>query len=280
MDAPLVPPDCDLRDARFMPLEVERLRRSKAWLIAKRRPELGFYMMNLWMVSWHEVPTGSLEDDDDVLAHAAMCDPAKWEKVRATVLRGWIKGSDGRLYHPVVAEKARACWGERQAYRNRAAAAREAKRQKRDSLSLSSMTGPVTEPDTDPMTEPVTGLTTALKVKVGVKEDSDSSGLANAKPTESSAANGAAVDLKAAVFGPGLQWLSSASGKSSDRLRSLLGQWCRDHGDAAVMEALQAAQREKPLEPVAWIAAHFAAQQKRKVANSGYIPMHPGAGGD
>lgn len=106
----LVPPDCDLRDFRFMPVDVERLRRSKAWLIAKRNPELGFYMMNLWMVSWHELPAASLEDDDDVLADAAMCDIKRWAKVKDTVLRGWVKGDDGRLYHPVVAEKARDAW--------------------------------------------------------------------------------------------------------------------------------------------------------------------------
>jgi len=34
---PPVPPDADLTDFKFMPLEVERLRRSRAWLICKRR---------------------------------------------------------------------------------------------------------------------------------------------------------------------------------------------------------------------------------------------------
>lgn len=107
---PLTPPDCDLTDFKFMPLEVARLRRSKAWLICKRRPDLAFFMLNLWSVSWHERPAASLEDDDDVLADAAMCPPDKWPKVRAEVLRGWVKCSDGRWYHPVVAEKALDSW--------------------------------------------------------------------------------------------------------------------------------------------------------------------------
>ena len=107
---PPVPADADLTDFKFMPLEVARLRRSKAWLICKRRPELAFYMLNLWTASWHELPAGSLEDDDDVLADAAMCPPDRWSKVRSDIMRGWSKHSDGRLYHPVVAEKVRDSW--------------------------------------------------------------------------------------------------------------------------------------------------------------------------
>lgn len=107
---PPVPADADLTSFKFMPLEVARLRRSKAWLICKRKPELAFYMLNLWTASWHELPAGSLDDDDDVLADAAMCSPDKWAKVRADVMRGWAKHADGRLYHPVVAEKVMDSW--------------------------------------------------------------------------------------------------------------------------------------------------------------------------
>ena len=63
---PLTPSSCDLQDFPFMPLMVARLRKSKAWVKARRNPALGFYMLNLWMFAWHEVPAGSLEDDDDV----------------------------------------------------------------------------------------------------------------------------------------------------------------------------------------------------------------------
>lgn len=116
LPAPLVPAAADLTDFKFMPLEVARLRRSKAWLICKRQPELAFYMVNLWTAAWHSVPAGSLEDDDDVLADAAMCDPHKWSKLRDKILRGWVKCSDGLLYHPVVAEKVAESWQERLEY--------------------------------------------------------------------------------------------------------------------------------------------------------------------
>lgn len=107
---PPVPYEVDLKGFPYMPLEVARLRKSKAWLICKRRPDLGFYMINLWTASWHERPAGSLEDDDDVLADIAMCPPDRWPHVREDVLRGWTKYSDGRLYHPVVIEKALDAW--------------------------------------------------------------------------------------------------------------------------------------------------------------------------
>lgn len=124
MTAPLTPPDCDLTDFPFMPLQVERLRRSKAWLICKRNPALAFYMVNLWTACWHDTPAGSIEDDDDVLADLAMCDPAKWLKIKADVLRGWVKCDDGRLYHPTVSEKAVEAWESKRDQRWRTECAR------------------------------------------------------------------------------------------------------------------------------------------------------------
>lgn len=132
MTAPLVPPEVDLRDFAFMPLEIARLRQSRAWLIAKKNPELAFYMMNLWMAAWHQRPAGSLEDDDEVLLDLSMCKPARWNAVRDQALRGWVKGDDGRLYHPVVAEKVMESWKSKQAQRARTAAATAARHDQRN----------------------------------------------------------------------------------------------------------------------------------------------------
>lgn len=115
-----------------MPLDVARLRRSKAWLKAKRRKELAFYIINLWTGCWHEVPAASVEDDDDFLADLAMCDPAAWDEVREDVLHGFIRCSDGRLYHPVVAEKAKEAWAAKQERRRRDEHERDRKRVERE----------------------------------------------------------------------------------------------------------------------------------------------------
>jgi uncharacterized protein YdaU (DUF1376 family) len=103
----------DLTDFPFMPLYIARLQKSKAWLRCKRRPELAFYMLNLWMRAWHETPAGSIEDDDDVLADAAMCDLRRWAKIKDDLMQGWEKGEDGRLYHPVVTEIATESWADK-----------------------------------------------------------------------------------------------------------------------------------------------------------------------
>jgi uncharacterized protein YdaU (DUF1376 family) len=107
---PLVPPHADLRDFDFMPLDVVQLRSSRTWLRAKRDPALGFYLVNLWTSAWHAIPAGSLEDDDDVLAAAAMASQEEWSRLRAELLRGWCRCEGGRLWHPVVAAKAAAAW--------------------------------------------------------------------------------------------------------------------------------------------------------------------------
>lgn len=104
LQAPLTPPEVDIDGLNYMPLYINRLRNSKAWLVCKRTPEIGFYMINLWMRAWQESPAGSIEDDPDVLADAAGCFPQRWDEISETVLRGWVKCSDGRLYHPVVVE--------------------------------------------------------------------------------------------------------------------------------------------------------------------------------
>lgn len=107
---PLTPADCDLRDYTFMPLEVQRLRDSD--LAALESPTACWSAVLLWCASWHQVPSASLPNDDRVLAQLAGFGRvvAEWKKVREGALRGWIECSDGRLYHPVVAGKAREAW--------------------------------------------------------------------------------------------------------------------------------------------------------------------------
>lgn len=168
--APPIAADADLSDFKFIPLHIDRLKRSKAWLLAKRRPELGFYLVNLWTAAWQQVPAGSLEDDDDELCDKAMCDPKNWPKVREAVLRGWVKCSDGRLYHPVVAEIASESWESRVGYRARTAAARAARKAKRDtgagnvtSTVAASVTENATEPVTNSVTQSVAASVTVLK---------------------------------------------------------------------------------------------------------------------
>lgn len=107
---PLTPPDCDLRDFAFMPLDVLRLRDSD--LAVKADGEAFRCAVLLWCASWHQVPAASLPDDNEVLAQLAGFGRVakEWMRHREGALRGWVKCADGRLYHPVVAEKALEAW--------------------------------------------------------------------------------------------------------------------------------------------------------------------------
>jgi hypothetical protein len=121
---PLVPPEVDLRNFKFMPLEVMRLRDSD--MAAQANGEEFKASVLLWCAAWHQVPAGSLPDDDLVLARFSGAGPA-WRKVRAMALRGFVKCSDGRLYHPTVCEKAADSWESKQAQRKRTQAATDAR---------------------------------------------------------------------------------------------------------------------------------------------------------
>lgn len=120
MTEPLTPPDCDLRGLPFMPLDVVRLVDSD--LVALATGDEFKAAVVLWCKSWLQLPAASLPNDDRILAHLSGAG-SRWPRLRAVALRGWIECSDGRLYHPVVAEKAREAWSFRLRQRERSARA-------------------------------------------------------------------------------------------------------------------------------------------------------------
>lgn len=117
LPAPLTPADADLQDFPFMPLHVARLRDSD--MAAIEEPEACWYAVLLWCAAWHQLPAGSLPDNDTVLMRLAGLgrDRNTWALHRNGALRGWVLCSDGRLYHPVVAEQVIEAWESRTAHR-------------------------------------------------------------------------------------------------------------------------------------------------------------------
>lgn len=130
MTAPLTPPDCDLRGMPFMALDVVRLRESDFSMIASGDEFKAAIL--LWCASWNQVPAASLPNDDRILAGLARLDGRRWGKVKAIALHGYVLCDDGRLYHPVVAEKALEAWEDRIEHRASKASDRERKRQERE----------------------------------------------------------------------------------------------------------------------------------------------------
>ncbi|MDB5848187.1 MAG: hypothetical protein JWP29_1939 [Rhodoferax sp.] len=126
--APLTPPECDLRGMPYMPLDIVRLFDSDLYALSTGDEFKA--ALTLWGKSFLQVPAGSLPDDDRILAHLSNAG-SSWRKVKAMALRGWIQCLDGRLYHPVVAEKANDAWAARLASKSRTEAARLAKADKK-----------------------------------------------------------------------------------------------------------------------------------------------------
>jgi len=113
-----------------MPLEIVRFRGSD---ILSEDAEVVLAAIMLWTAAWHETPAASLSDDDKVLARAAGYgrSVAGWLAVKEGALRGFVKCSDGRLYHPVVARLANDAWKGKVEQRHRTELSRRKKHNER-----------------------------------------------------------------------------------------------------------------------------------------------------
>jgi hypothetical protein len=113
---PLLEAAVDLRDFAFMPVDVRRLLTSETWVLGTPAEKVA--ALNLWLEAWHQVPAGSLPNNERMLAHLSQAG-AGWKKVAAHAMRGWVLCSDGRWYHAVIVEKAREGWERKQKQRDR-----------------------------------------------------------------------------------------------------------------------------------------------------------------
>lgn len=156
MTLPLTPADCDLSSYKFMPVDIIRLFGSRFHAIANDSEWRAG--VTLWLKSFHQVPAASLPDDDIELCRLAELgrDAKAWKKIREKALHGWIKCDDGRLYHPVVAEKAIEAWeGKRQKASNRSADAerlRAWRERQRNAREIRFTETPETSDETPPET--------------------------------------------------------------------------------------------------------------------------------
>lgn len=220
---PLTPPDCDLRDFSFMPLDASRLLDSD--LFALSTGDEFKAALSLWCKCWLQVPAASLPNDDRVLAHLSGAG-AKWRKVKDMALRGFVLCSDGRLYHTVVAEKAKDAWAKKQSYRDRSRKG-NAKRWGADKDTQQ-------QSQSDPLAIPKGLLERPKGEGEGQKE----------VPLDKS--NGRSPDSDKAFWDSAKAYLGPSSG-------SLIGKWSRDYGKAETASAITAAQLERAADPKSYI---------------------------
>lgn len=100
-----------------MPLDVLWLRDSHLALLLSDKAFRGGF--NILVGSWHEVPAASIPAGDREQAALAQVPLRTWRRVRALALVDWVLCSDGRYYHPVVAERANVVWPKIQALQRR-----------------------------------------------------------------------------------------------------------------------------------------------------------------
>lgn len=274
LPSPLTDSDCDLRDFPFLPVDIARLFNSE--FHARSDDDVWRAGVTLWLKSFHQVPAGSVPDDDMALARLAELgrDVRTWKKLRAGALYGWIKCSDGRWYHPVVAEKAREAWNGKKAQRARTAKARMQAlitrlSQAKDGFDAASIEDSIqslladlsqllSQNEFNSVAHSVTEQTTEAKRKrEGKREgegkekpkDSDPDG-SGGKPPEKSAADMTKDELWSAG-----KSLLVESGIPPAQCGSFVGKLVKDYTDRIVVEAVRTAVVERPADPASFLKA-------------------------
>lgn len=262
MTEPLTPPDCDLRGLPFMPLDVVRLCDSD--LVALSTGDEFKAAVLLWAKCWLQVPAASLPSDERILAHLSGAGP-RWRKVRDNAMRGFIQCSDGRWYHPVIAEKAMDAWERRGEWQEKQNNKTERQKRWRErvkticaELRELGVTPPTNAPlstlerllvDAKPSTHPSTGDATETALT------GTGTGTGNILPFSNE--NGAKPDPEAEFWASAKSFLRR---KSKGDPGPLIGKWMRDHGKDMTLAALNAAQIEDAFDPKAYVEGYFKRQ--------------------
>jgi len=234
LPAPLTPSDCDLRDFAFMPVDTVRLLDSDMFALSTGDEFKA--AMTLWCKAWQQVPAGSLPADDRVLAHLSGAG-VKWKKLKAIALRGFVECSDGRLYHPVVCEKAIEAWAKKLSYRERS--------KKGNSKRWGSQKDEQQHSQSDPSGTALGVLEPPKGQGEGQKKDSVTIVTGAVPPP---------IDPKKALFDAGVALLGEA-GLSTKSARALIAKWFNAHGEEATNAAMVSAAGRA--EPVSWIEARL-----------------------
>lgn len=150
---PPVPPDCDLTGYDFMPLYFGRLLSSATYLQATDAEFRA--ALNLWISAWTQIPAGSLPADEKQLSALSgnRNAPRAWRKVKRMALSGFVKCSDGRLYHFFLASEALKAYEKRKHFKELSRRG-NAKRWPVKQELPTDLSNPIRDPIRDPMWDP------------------------------------------------------------------------------------------------------------------------------
>lgn len=94
------PADTRAKGWRFE-LDYEKVEQSSTWALAPA--DMRPWLLMLWMTAWKQVPCGSLDNDDALIAARIGMPTKTFSKHREVLRRGWWLAEDGRLYHDTIA---------------------------------------------------------------------------------------------------------------------------------------------------------------------------------
>lgn len=283
---PPVPGTLDLRHFKDMPLEVRRVRDSD--IIGIGDAEIFRCNFSLWCGSWHQVPAGSVPDDDATLARMAGLgrDLRTWMKIKAHALHGFYRFNDGRWYHRVVCEKAVESWNSSTVFvwkrecdrlrkenedRKASNLPEIAKPPKPGKITLQWPKSSGIPAESTPMPDRQSG---GLGAREGKNSGGRSDGNDGGIPTDNAGREGKGeegkkdipedkssgrpgagkADHASRLFGPALDWVRSVTKLSDAKARSLIGGWRKDlRDDALLLELIREAQAQEIQEPREWM---------------------------
>lgn len=116
---PLTPSDCDVSSYPGFIVQAARLSNSEFWMLATGKTKLA--AIELWMFAWRQVPAASLPANPKLLSRITGLPARQIAQIlesgdlHLTPFHGFVRCSDGRLYHPVLASDALRAWNTSQA---------------------------------------------------------------------------------------------------------------------------------------------------------------------
>ena len=262
-----------------MELDVRRLRDSK--FASTPNGDAFRAGVLLWCASWHQVPAGSLPDDDVELANLSgfgrmPVSVKEWKKLRAEALNGFIKCSDGRLYHPVIAEKAQAAFAAKGNYAYKKFLDRLRKENMAREKSSKPLFGiPTMEqwksgayphgipPEGEQIPAELSPTSSAVPTEnalrgngEGTERRGNGEGEFDSVPggTGDAVAKPAAEMTKDELWKVGKSLLQNA-GIPKAQCGSFVGKLVKDYGDAIVIEAVRATVVTRPADPAEYLKA-------------------------
>lgn len=243
---PLTNANLDVRLMPYMPLDVVRLRDSDIAALASGDAFRAAVL--LWCACWHQVPAASLPADAANLARYAGYgrDIKGWLKVKDDALRNFVECSDGRLYHPVIAEKAIDADKKRRTFIVRASKGGKAKSRRQAVLEASDEHHTSTDPD----------VLESAKCKVSVSKEVERNLSLTSEPRETESALTPAAALAHQFFitigvDPQAPELSGMAG-----VAHYCAMWLERGYDRSLIlaTAAEVKSRDGPLKPLTYFA--------------------------